>query len=907
MAAVLLVGPEATVTCEDGLVLGRGNPSDLKLCTGDKAFSRKCLKFESVGSVNEPAFAVSSLIAKKVVVKRGDGPELPLAPKGGNSVLLQNGDEIVLGRHPAPPESIYVLTVQVETDAAVAADGADTKDDRTKDDPAQPAAAAAEEAEKPTPPPPPPPLLPPPEAPPPEAPPPPPPMELPERKLWDAKLKKKKVQLEVTQMGLLVADAKGKPLNNYLYMSLGGWGEDGGFLQLDLSDGKQVQFGTAAAEEIADAMTAAARALAKQHKKAPPPQAPTKKIKMDSAEAKAPAPSAATDKTEAVAEEAPADEQEAAEVPEVGDKWRCVKAATIRESVEMDSETVEGLPKGSVIEVLEVQEIKSTGTVRVRCSRGWTSVKSKAGNPLLEKADASEEESFGAEGPAGAKAASPAASSAAAGAATAGSPEEGQQESPKKPKEEAAEPAETFVLPEQKLYDAKLKKKKVQLEVGGMGLQVTDQKGKPLDKYLYMSLGGWGEEAGFLQVDLSSGKAVRFQTDAAEEIAEAMTAAARVLAKQGAPTKAPTGKIKLESAEAAAPAPAVEDDADDVDADDAVTAEVGDKWRCVKAATIRTTMEMDSDTIEGLGKGSVIEVLEVHTLDTGIVRVRCSRGWTSVKAKSGATLLEKVDAAEAEVYLSKAGAAGVSVSAKTPTKEAGSPAAAAEPTVENQTAASPAEKKKGGGGGGDLFKASVAEIKKAAVADAAYKRSAKDKVMLSDTVRKYRAACELLQKTVESPDTPAKQVTALKGKLVKLRSRLAVLEAELGPDGLVPEAAELAEPPVDEGKARLIAAATEKAMTAFAMGDYEKAADLFGQALLLDKKNKDLQEGLAYANAMLQEAAERAENGGEPAAATRSVPAPPAAVPLACLSRLAAALQSINQTIRPIKPIKPID
>ena len=94
-------------------------------------------------------------------------------------------------------------------------------------------------------------------------------------------------------------------------------------------------------------------------------------------------------------EEKEAEKDDAADVEpiEVGDKMKVVKGATLRETKELDSEQLGALPKGSVIEVLEVVVLES-GRTRVRCSKGWTSVTGKSGSDLLEKTDADAVEHF---------------------------------------------------------------------------------------------------------------------------------------------------------------------------------------------------------------------------------------------------------------------------------------------------------------------------------------------------------------------------------------------------------------------------------------------------------------------------------------------------------------------------------
>ena len=60
----------------------------------------------------------------------------------------------------------------------------------------------------------------------------------------------------------------GKPAENLLYMSLGGWGEsDAGDLEISQADGTMHTFKTEDADEIAAAMSIAARQLASAMKK----------------------------------------------------------------------------------------------------------------------------------------------------------------------------------------------------------------------------------------------------------------------------------------------------------------------------------------------------------------------------------------------------------------------------------------------------------------------------------------------------------------------------------------------------------------------------------------------------------------------------------------------------------------
>ena len=57
----------------------------------------------------------------------------------------------------------------------------------------------------------------------------------------------------------------------------------------------------------------------------------------------------------------------------MGDKFKVVKAAALKEGPAMDSTPIEiGLVKGAVIEVLESTVLETTGQVRVRCEHGFS-------------------------------------------------------------------------------------------------------------------------------------------------------------------------------------------------------------------------------------------------------------------------------------------------------------------------------------------------------------------------------------------------------------------------------------------------------------------------------------------------------------------------------------------------------
>eukprot|EP01045_Picozoa_sp_COSAG04_P061257 COSAG04_NODE_31365_length_257_cov_0.651899_1_plen_85_part_11 len=62
-----------------------------------------------------------------------------------------------------------------------------------------------------------------------------------------------------------------------------------------------------------------------------------------------------------------------------------------------------------------------------------------------------------------------------------------------------------------KQYEVKKGSKKMQAQVGSMGLQLFSG-GKPADNYLFKSMRGWGENGGDLQLDFQDGEQVMLET-----------------------------------------------------------------------------------------------------------------------------------------------------------------------------------------------------------------------------------------------------------------------------------------------------------------------------------------------------------------------------------------------------------
>jgi hypothetical protein len=63
------------------------------------------------------------------------------------------------------------------------------------------------------------------------------------------------------------------------------------------------------------------------------------------------------------------------------------------------------------------------------------------------------------------------------------------------------------------------------------------------------------------------------------------------------------------------------------------------QYRVAGEARLREGFELDSDVIGRLEAGEVIRVLELRQNENGVARVRCSRGWTSVRGRNDAVLL----------------------------------------------------------------------------------------------------------------------------------------------------------------------------------------------------------------------------------------------------------------------------
>eukprot|EP01043_Picozoa_sp_COSAG02_P080650 COSAG02_NODE_19280_length_891_cov_0.728535_1_plen_183_part_01 len=67
---------------------------------------------------------------------------------------------------------------------------------------------------------------------------------------------------------------------------------------------------------------------------------------------------------------------------------------------------------------------------------------------------------------------------------------------------------------------------------------------------------------------------------------------------------------------------------------------LGTRFRCVKRATVRTSVEMDSEKAGVVDVGEELVALECKLNERGQLRVRFERGWTSTTTLGGTVLLE---------------------------------------------------------------------------------------------------------------------------------------------------------------------------------------------------------------------------------------------------------------------------
>ena len=94
-------------------------------------------------------------------------------------------------------------------------------------------------------------------------------------------------------------------------------------------------------------------------------------------------------------------------------------------------------------------------------------------------------------------------------------------------------------------YEAKLRRKKLELEVVGMGLQTFDKKGKPVEKWLFQNMMSWESTDSGFNLTLNGGEVLNFTCDRGEQLCQVMTEKASVLAEEHALRQSGAKKLEL--------------------------------------------------------------------------------------------------------------------------------------------------------------------------------------------------------------------------------------------------------------------------------------------------------------------------------------------------------------------------
>ena len=95
-------------------------------------------------------------------------------------------------------------------------------------------------------------------------------------------------------------------------------------------------------------------------------------------------------------------------------------------------------------------------------------------------------------------------------------------------------------------FEAKQGRKKLELEVVGMGLQAFDMKGKPVDKWIFQNMLTWEPTDKGFDLTLDNDEVLSFSCERGEQLCQAMREKATVLAEEHALRQ--TGKKKLDLA-----------------------------------------------------------------------------------------------------------------------------------------------------------------------------------------------------------------------------------------------------------------------------------------------------------------------------------------------------------------------
>ena len=350
-----------------------------------------------------------------------------------------------------------------------------------------------------------------------------------------------------------------------------------------------------------------------------------------------------------------------------------LRNAAVRATHELDSEQTGALRSGTVISVLETVRVavedSENSIVRVRfihgSQSGWTSVRARSGNFMLELTEEPETEADHAQ--------PEAADSSALSLSPVHSTREESEESSAKANTDSAPVKKQGVrrrmslsvgksprvtppgLQDEDMFECKQGRSSCQLAVGTIALQVFKTDGAPVENILYQSMASWravGDDR--IEIKLSEaagGKILTWHsTPRAAQIVEQMTSHAKEL--RMAQQMEPSSSAAAANAPHSRDADSSDDSADDPEndeeepADSKLVKQQSGRCKVLKGSILREGLELDSPECGRLEQGTVFSVLEAVELEA-TVRVRLEHGglagWASTVARSGTRLLEATD------------------------------------------------------------------------------------------------------------------------------------------------------------------------------------------------------------------------------------------------------------------------
>ena len=176
------------------------------------------------------------------------------------------------------------------------------------------------------------------------------------------------------------------------------------------------------------------------------------------------------------------------------------------------------------------------------------------------------------------------------------------------------------------IYSAQQGSRKFQLQVGSMGLQVMSTSGSAQrSTILYADLQRWtgDETTDILSITRNDDKTLEFvilppNMNLSLKVSKGMHDMCKMLAA----AKKEENELRMEQAL------------------EAVGDLTGITLQVIQNSKLRTGVELDSEDCGVLKKGEIFQVLEAQRHEeSGIMRVRCEGGWTSVKSRTGSRML----------------------------------------------------------------------------------------------------------------------------------------------------------------------------------------------------------------------------------------------------------------------------